>query len=301
MRSAAGVLLAAVVAQLAAGAPEPYATIGPGSMSGPAQPASRDPLVAYRWDADAVTSKLQIFSVKPVSVAAAPTAAATGLQTLVDAAYGSGNAVLSASLSIMIDFGVEHGAWLELQLAAGLPAGWNVTLGISEYNAHKAASVGPPMAAPKVYDAGTTLRLETNSLLFDGLRYAWMDARCTVSTCAPITVTGVRAVAQILPMNYTGSISTGDLELDRIWYTGAYSVRVNLQPGFFGSELLSRGDRAPPFQGDAHVAQAAGMAAFGSPTMWALVRTMLNFTDSAARPVHDSNIVRCHAHAWCCV
>jgi hypothetical protein len=47
----------------------------------------------------------------------------------------------------------------------------------------------------------------------------------------------------------------------------------------------------PPFQGDAHVAQAVGLAAFGSQApLYSLVRAMLNLTDSAAHPVHDSNI-----------
>lgn len=290
LAAAAAALLHFATWRPSSAAPQPYPTLGPGDYSGPPTPASRDPLVRYRWDVGADAGRLQIFASPPASAAAAPPGAATGLRTLITSPYGEGAAIVVGPASVMLDFGLELPAWLEVAVPGGVPPGVDVRLGISEYDAHRAASVGPPTAAPVAYDGGTTLRLETTPLLFDGLRYAWLDVGCAAPPCAPLAVSGVRAVAQVLPLNYTGAFASDDATLDAIWYTGAYSTRVNAQPGFLGSELLSRGDRAPPFQGDAHVAQAAGLAAFGSPPLYALAAAMLNVTDSAAHAVHDSNI-----------
>ena len=270
--------------------PEPYPWLNGGSFGAPVA-FSHDDLAAYSWPADfAGFGALQVFAAAPAFAQAAPAACAAGLDSLVAAPFGAGAASVSGNCSLMLDFGVERGAWLELQLAAPLPACASLTASISEYNTPRPG----PAATLKAYGDGSALRLETNAQLYDGLRYAFLTL--AASDCAPVVITGARAVAQALPLNYEGSFASDDEVLDRVYYTGAYAVRVNALPGFFGSELLDRSDRAPPFQGDAHVAQRAGLAAFGGDSLYALARAMLAFTDSANRSVHDSNIATYPLH-----
>jgi hypothetical protein len=272
--------------------PEPYAWLHGGSFGAPVA-ASRDDLAAYSWPADfAGYGALQVFAAAPALAAQAVGAdCAAGLDSLVAAPFGAGAVTVSGNCSLVLDFGVERGAWLELQLAAPLPACAALTASISEYNAPRPGGA----AAPKAFGDGSALRLETNAQLYDGLRYAFLDIAAAPG-CAPVVVTGARAVAQALPLNYEGAFASDDEVLDRVFYAGAYAVRANALPGFFGSELLDRGDRSPPFQGDAHVAQRAGLAAFGGEPLYALARAMLALTDSANRSVHDSTIASYPLH-----
>ena len=294
MAALASVLIAAACADLCAAAPpsEPYAALHGGAFSKSPVPASPDDLVNFVWDDAAIAENaLQVWAVAPVRVRAAPATAALGLASLLaPTPFGSGTALVLANATLMVDFGRDRAAWLELD--ASLPAHVSLLASISEYN------VPRPGADIPFSDVGNgVLRLVTNKELYDGLRYAFVsvlfDAACNGSiVCSPLTLTGVRAVAQVLPLNYMASISSSDLVLDRIFYVGAYAVRVNFLPSppYFGSELYDRGDRAPPFQGDAHVSGSVGLAVFASPPFYAMARRMLNFTNSALIPVHDSNI-----------
>ena len=278
-------LLLLLLLSAAAERPEPYAWLHGGAFTGPSVPASVDPLVAYQWGPATDYDALQIHALPPRRVGASPPGSASNFSSLASAPYGSSTALLAGNATLLLDWQVEHAAWLEVALGAPLPACASLAAQISESNAPK----GPPQALTPAPGAPLLLRLETNAALYDGLRYAWLFATAAPG-CAPIALAGVRAVAQALPLNYTGEFASSDTDLDRIWYTGAYSTRVNMLPGFLGSELRDRGDRAPPFQGDAHVAQSAALAAFLSPPMLRLALQMLNLTNSAARPVHDSSI-----------
>jgi hypothetical protein len=81
---------------------------------------------------------------------------------------------------------------------------------------------------------------------------------CVVFCRQPFTITGLRAVSQAKPVNYTGSFAaSGDDLLTRIWYTAVYTVRLNLEESYFGAILVDRGDRIS-WTGDAHVAQVRG-------------------------------------------
>jgi len=51
--------------------------------------------------------------------------------------------------------------------------------------------------------------------------------------------------------------------LTRIWYDGAYTVKLNLEANYIGAILVDRGDRIA-WTGDDHCAQAAALAAFGN-------------------------------------
>ena len=76
----------------------------------------------------------------------------------------------------------------------------------------------------------------------------------------PSVFTGV---AMVRPVPYTGSFTSSSPMLDRIWYTGAYGVRVNMHAAAIGSILIDRGDRKA-FQGDNNVAGVVALTA-GSP------------------------------------
>jgi alpha-L-rhamnosidase len=68
---------------------------------------------------------------------------------------------------------------------------------------------------------------------------------------------------QIKPTNYQGSFSSSDATLSRIWWTGAYTVKVNLLSNYFGSILIDRGDRIS-WTGDAHTSQAAALVSLAN-------------------------------------
>jgi len=187
---------------------------------------------------------------------------------------------------IIIDFGTELPAWLEVDspdlAAVDLPL---LQLGTGEYSAVDIIGTTPKQGVPKQY--GTTYRLETNSQLYEGVRYGFLFMAAAPSR--PFTITALRAVVQTKPVNYTGSISTGDVVVDRIWYAAAYTVRTNLEESYIGAILEDRGDRIS-WCGDAHVAQAASMTAFGN---YDLVLQNLNSTS------RNQNGIASYTLYWC--
>jgi hypothetical protein len=83
-------------------------------------------------------------------------------------------------------------------------------------------------------------------------------------------------MAQVKPANWASFSSPQQPVLQRAWYVGGYTVKLNLFGTAIGSILDQRGDRTPKgrfigFAGDAHVAQATSMAAFGN---FPLVKSM---------------------------
>ena len=124
--------------------------------------------------------------------------------------------------------------------------------------------------------------------LYEGIRFAWINMTTTPSR--PFHITALRLVCQIKPQNWAGKFAAaGDDKLSRIWYLGAYTVKVNLLADQFGSILIYRGTKIRAqiqiisnsriynptlnprpsgdrfsWTGDAHVAQATAMAALGN-------------------------------------
>jgi hypothetical protein len=43
---------------------------------------------------------------------------------------------------------------------------------------------------------------------------------------APWSITNLRRVCQLVPTNYEGSFESADALLTKIWYTGAYTVKI---------------------------------------------------------------------------
>lgn len=235
---------------------EPYAYVSQGSFSGPEQPYSPDPLVGYRWDNPLADDNLEIFLRRPASVSSKTPGNFIGMQSLTSEAV---SVEVTGEGSIMLDFGTEFAGWLEIDSP---DLSGSITLGVSEYNAPAFVNSGPQSpsktAAPVKY--GNTYRLELNSELYEGARFGFINVTKFVST---FHITGVRLVCQTKPVNYNGSFDSDNEMLNRIWYTAAYDVRMNLKKDYFAAILVDRGDRHS-WTGDAYPAQAAALAAFGN-------------------------------------
>jgi hypothetical protein len=235
---------------------EQYPYVSSGSFSGQAVPQSPDPLVTYRWPNPQAANGLEIYLLKPKQVFSDTPASFTNMQSLTGT---SPNVTVTGTGSIRMDFGQENAAWLEFDSPdlAG-----TVEMSISEYNEPAHLNSGPAhptkTATPVKY--GNTYRLELNTGLYEGVRFGWIHVESFTSAWH---ITGVRIVCQTKPANYNGSFSCSDSMLTRVWYTGAYTVKLNLEKDYFGAILMDRGDRFS-WTGDAHPSQAAALVAFGN-------------------------------------
>jgi len=121
--------------------------------------------------------------------------------------------------------------------------------------------------------------------MYEGVRFGWIHVR---SFSSAWHITGIRLVTQTKPVNYNGSFSCSDTLLTRIWYTGAYTVKVNLLKDYLSAILMYRGDRFS-WTGDAHPAQAASLVAFGN---YDFVKKNIAYTST------QSNGIRSYALYW---
>jgi alpha-L-rhamnosidase len=226
---------------------EPYEYLSGGSFSGPSIPYHPDPLARYVWNMSQVNaSALQIFDLLPTAVSLMPGTLPGSFQNA-SSLLGPGPLVTVMGFGgLEFDYGVENAAWLEFDSADLTPQDLaGVTLAVSEYNEYEivnlGAKVGQPV--PHAIPNTTTYRLELpHPDLYEGVRFAWLMVNATPS--APWTITALRLVCQIKPTNWGGAFAAaGDVLLSKIWYMGAYCVKVNLLSDQFGSILIYRGDR----------------------------------------------------------
>ncbi|MCC8425829.1 alpha-L-rhamnosidase C-terminal domain-containing protein [Mucilaginibacter sp. UR6-11] len=235
--------------------------------SGPANPLSPDPLVNYSWPDPKADDDLQTYPLRPVSFKIDNDAGfdMSGFKKdNVIAVKGNGN--------IRFDFGQTNAGWLEFEsddLAD------SVTMSISEYNEPAIVNNGAihrfKTLAPVKY--GHTYRLELNPELYEGVRFGWIHVLNHKKTWH---IKNFRVQCQIKPTNYRGSFVCSDPELTRIWYTGAYTVKLNILKNYLGAILIERQDRFS-WTGDAYVAQAASMVAFGN---YDFVKKNINYTST---------------------
>jgi alpha-L-rhamnosidase len=217
-------------------APEPWPVLSGGGFTGPDQPLSPDPLVRYQFDVDTNDTILQIFAVAAVAVGPAAGTAATAFTNTASAVGNTSCSVgVQGNGTLVVDFGVELPAWLEFDSAELLPVDVSrIQLGISEYDvvdyvgsfkSGPAVQYCSPLSSPGAEAASLcTYRLETNPELYEGVRYGFITL--TAAPSSPFTISGLRAVSQAKPVNYTGAFaSPGDPDTQRIWYTAAYTVR----------------------------------------------------------------------------
>jgi len=253
-----------------------YPKLNGGAYTGASVPESPDPLVRYRWQKVQASDGLQTYTLSPrrtfVETPGAFTVSTEGAITVREVG------------SIRFDFGVESAAWLEFDSPdlAG-----EVEMSISEYNQPAIVNRGPKhpvkTLAPARY--GNTYRLELNRDLYEGVRFGWIHVRRMER---PWHITAVRLVCQTKPANYEGAFSSSDPLLTRIWYTGAYAVKLNLEKDYFGAILMDRGDRIS-WTGDAHTSQAAALAAFGN---WDFIRLNIE------RTAHVDNKIENYSLYW---
>jgi alpha-L-rhamnosidase len=254
---------------------EPYPPLHGGEFSGPAVALSPDPLVRYRWGHTEASDTLQSYILRPVDVSTATPGAFMGLQS---ARGESCDITVQGAGTILLDFGTESAAWMEIDSP---DLSGKVEMGVSE---DKAPAHERCIAAPE--RIGNTYRLKLNPQYYEGVRFGWIYVRSYSGQ--PWHISAIRLVCQIKPTNYDGSFSCSDPMLTRIWYTGAYTVKLNLLNGYFGAILMDRGDRIS-WTGDAHIAQSTAMVAFGN---WGFVKKNLDVT------ANDDNHIPSYALYW---
>lgn len=236
-------------------APQPYEYLT-ASPVGEKVPHSPDKMLHWQWENPKADDELEIYTLKPVSAVSDAPESFDNLSTLTKK---SSNVLVQGTGSIMLDFGQVNAAWLEFD---SKDLSGEVTMSISEYNEPAILNEGAQnrikTKAPIKY--GDTYRLELNSEFFEGVRFGWIHVN---SFEKEWHINNVRLVCQIKPVNYRGSFSCSDSLLTKIWYTGAYGVKLNLLKDYFGAILMERSDRFS-WTGDAYPSQAAALVAFAN-------------------------------------
>lgn len=235
-----------------------------GSYTGMHVAQSPDPLISYLWENPKATDDLEIYTIKPVSVLS-DKPSFSDIRNIT-------SIKVSGGCNLMFDFGQVNAAWFEFD-SDDLDG--DIEMSISEFNEPAVFNLGSqhPVKTSKPVRYGNTWRLELNKELYEGVRFAWIHIH---QLDEPATITSPRLICQIKPTNYEGSFSCSDTMLTRIWYTGAYDVKLNLLKDYFGAILMERSDRHS-WTGDAHTSQAASMVAFGN---YDFVKTNLNYTST---------------------
>lgn len=247
--------------------------------SGPNVPDSPDPLAGYRWKSPQASDNLEVYALTPVSIRCDKRDGATW-----SSAHLSAIAVKS-ECSLMFDFGRVSAGWLEFDSD---DLSGEVEMSISEYNLPAETNTtmvkhSKKTTVPVKY--GNSYRLELNDQLYEGVRFGWIHIR---KFNRPFVIKQVRLVCQVKPTNYEGSFNCNDATLNKIWYTGAYTVKLNFLKDYFGAILMDRGDRYS-WTGDAHISQYASLLAFGN---YDFVK------ENLVRTANDANGIASYSLYW---
>ena len=178
-------------------------------------PLPRPSQAGYSWadTKDLNRTALQYYILAPIDASAdaapsEPQAAFRNVSSVVGVAAEAGMVVVGpagtsgGSVGVTFDFGVETASWLELDVA-GLSPGDLGKLVLASGEANQVTFVGGyKRGTPKAYyttESNTatisTLRLETNGELYEGMRYGFLTV--TAPLANPFVVTAVRAVVQV--------------------------------------------------------------------------------------------------------
>ena len=312
-------LLVAVTAQ-----PEPYPYLHHCNATAlPSRPLSPDPLVRYRWDGDGCDGstdvgngghgidykEVQIYASPPESWGSDPPDAFRVTKAKArksESRHVDGmhvNVEIWAPGTLTLDFGVERAGWFEFD-SDDLSSSKDddddnellslLSCSLSEFN----LPLEDKTKVPVRYDDSHTstsasYRLETNEELYEGIRFAFImfNPPKDHTVTYPIRLTNVRVVGRVRPVSYAAHYASSSNLLTRVWYTGAYGVRLNMHQDDFGTVLIERGDRVA-IQGDQHPTIAAALTAFGDGStaggraVYELIRSSLNRTDSGCDGCH---------------
>ncbi len=236
-------------------APQPYRYISARPIADKV-PYSPDRIIEWQWDNPKADDELEIYVIKPIGI---KTDAPESFDNLSSLKNTSADVAVKGTGSIRMDFGQENAAWLEFD---SQDFSGEVTMSISEYNEPAIVNVGAQnrFKTKRPVKYGNTYRLELNDELYEGVRFGWIHVNTFEKEWH---IDNVRLVCQIKPVNYQGSFSCSDTLLTRIWYTGAYGVKLNLLKDFFGAILMERSDRFA-WTGDSYPTQAASLVAFAN-------------------------------------
>lgn len=219
-------------------------------------PLSPDPVINYTWANPKATDGLESYHLSPVSWSV------SNQTSFYMKDFKKTNVIVVNGKGIIrFDFGRVSAGWLEFD-SDDLQDKDSLTMSISEYNEPAVVNSGAvnPVKTKTPVKYGNTYRLELNPDLYEGVRFGWMNV---ISTRNTFHIKNLRLVCQVKPVNYRGSFASSDPELTRIWYTGAYTVKLNFQKDYLGAILMERSDRHS-WTGDAYPSQAASMVAFGN-------------------------------------
>jgi alpha-L-rhamnosidase len=235
-------------------ASQPYGYIL-AKKTGDKTPFSPDPLIGWQWENPQASDDLEIYILKPVDIKF-DTPESFKINR---SSKNTTKILVTGNGDIRFDFGQVNAAWLEFD---SKDLRGTIEMSISEYNEPAILNSGAqnPVKTLHPVKYGNTYRLELNDALYEGVRYGWIHVRDFEN---PWSIDDVRLVCQIKPANYLGSFSCNDTMLSKIWYTGAYSVKLNLQKDHFGAILMERSDRHS-WTGDAYPSQAASLVAFAN-------------------------------------
>lgn len=257
----------------------PYKIVSGGKMGNHGISSSPDPMVNYYWENE--DADLQVYHLRPTSISVNNEHAFENAKSLL---HSSGKITVNGVGELCFDFGTESAAWLEFDSP---DFNGDVEMSISEYNQPGVFNLGPqaPTKTAKPVKHGNTYRLELNKALYEGVRFGWIHVKAIDK---PWHITDVRLVCQTKPANYKGYFESSSVLLNRMWYTGAYAVKLNLLKDHLGAILIDRGDRYS-WTGDAYVSQGVSMLAFGN---YDLIKENLK------RTAKDDNAIESYSLLW---
>jgi alpha-L-rhamnosidase len=223
-------------------------------QNGKTNPYSPDPLISYQWPSPKPTDGLEHYELQPLNFTTSNDQSFHLENFKKDKVIG-----VTGKGTLRFDFGRVSAGWLEFE-SDDLQD--SITMSISEYNEPAVVNKGAvnPVKTKAPVKHGHTYRLELNPELYEGVRFGWLEV---ISHQRNWHMKNLRLVCQVKPVNYMGSFSSSDSTLTKTWYTGAYTVKLNLQKDYFGAILMERSDRHS-WTGDAFPSQAASMVAFGN-------------------------------------
>jgi len=257
----------------------PYKPVHGGTFSAQKVTSSPDPLVSYVWDHP--DEDLQVYHLTPRHFELSQP---HNFENAGSALTGACNILVKGTGAIRFDFGTESAAWLEFESP---DLSGEVTAGISEYNQPATFNAGPasPVKTAVPVKHGKVYRLALNRDLYEGVRFGWINIS---KFDKPWHITKVRLVCQTKPVNYKGAFESSDTLLNRMWYTGAYAVKLNLLKDYIGAILIDRGDRHS-WTGDSHISQGVSMAAFSNYSM---------IKNNLKRTAPDNNAIESYSLYW---
>lgn len=243
--------------------------------------ASPDPLRSAIFDAALANGR----EARLICYALSPVAVYTSQANSFECSDSDRSVAVKGLGELRFDFGVLSAGWIEFE-SDDIPS--DTEFSISEYNEPAVVNEGaqcPKKTARPILVSGCTWRLVLNRENYEGARFGWLHSR---SDAPRWSLRNLRLVCQARPANYVGDFACDDPLLQRIWETGATTVRLSLLPDHFGSILVERGDRHS-WTGDAYVSQAVAMPVFGN---FGLVRANLD------RTANETNGIESYSLYW---